>query len=207
MCDRFVFRFLMLGDAGVGKTSLLQRFTNNRYTGLYKSTIGMEVSMREIEISGCKVKLEVWDTAGEERYRSVMSSYYRQIDGVVLVFDSTQRSTYCHVDYWLDEIKKHTITDVCIILVGNKCDSFVDRQVHQQVAAMYADKLKIPYMEASALSGHNVDRLFSKLAVAVFDQRILEQEMAMIPGSIRLTDDRRLGARKSLTTRLGEFCC
>ncbi|XP_034482508.1 ras-related protein Rab-1B-like [Drosophila innubila] len=209
MHERFIFKILMLGDAGVGKTCLLQRFTNKRYTGYYKCTIGIEMMVRDIEISGCKVKLEIWDTAGEERYRSMMSSYYRQVDGIVLVFDLTRRLSYCHVDYWIEEIKKYASSDVSIILVGNKCDAFGDRQVHQQLAVMYADNLNIPYVEASAVSGYNVDRLFSKVSVNVFDQRINHMqllELESIPRGIHLRDEKTLATNK-LTTRLGGFCC
>lgn len=208
MHEKYIFKILMLGDAGVGKTCLLQRFAKHRYTGYYKCTIGIEATVRDIDISGCVVKLQIWDTAGEERYRSIMSTYYRQVDGIVLVFDLTKRQSYSHVDYWLEEIKKCASSDVSVILVGNKCDAFENRQVQQEAAVMYADNLNIPYVEASALSGYNVDRLFSKLSVKVYDQHInqMQQQLVTIPRGIYLRDAKPLVPNK-LTARFGDFCC
>ncbi|KAH8415347.1 hypothetical protein KR222_004888, partial [Zaprionus bogoriensis] len=162
---------LLLGDASVGKSCLLQRYTENRYSGHYQCTVGMEVRVRTLEIAGCRVKLQLWDTAGEERYRSVMSSYYRHVHGIILVFDTTRRQSYSHVDYWLDEIRKHAASGVSVLLVGSKCDACEQRQVCLETAARYAESQGLAYVEASAKSGANVERLFAKLAVSMFDRR------------------------------------
>ncbi|ALC49953.1 Rab9Fb [Drosophila busckii] len=173
METNYIFKLLILGDAGVGKSCLLLRFTNNRYTGRYCSTVGVDSRTRTLEIAGFKIKLHIWDTAGEERFRSMVSTYYRHVQGIVLVFDTTQRNSFNHIDYWLKEIEKYALPNICVMLVGNKCDALEKRQVRQELATDYADRLGLPYMEASAVSGVNVERMFGKLAVNIFDIHVL----------------------------------
>ncbi|XP_030567413.1 ras-related protein ORAB-1-like [Drosophila novamexicana] len=202
MDERYVFKILMLGDAGVGKTCLLQRFVENRFTGNYKCTVGVDSKIRTVEISGHKVKLQIWDTAGEERYRSMMSSYYRHVQGIILVFDTTRRRSYQNVDYWLKEIDKHAATNVRVLLVGNKCDAFQGRQVCQQSAAIYAESLGVTYVEASAVTGANVERLFANLAVNIFDTHVERNR----PGTVFPAEDKDAVTLKQ-GTGIRDFCC
>lgn len=201
MADRFVFKVLLVGDASVGKTSLLQRFTDNRYTANYKCTVGIDMRIRTLEVSGCRVMLHIWDTAGEERYRSVMGSYYRRVMGIILVYDTTERRSYNHVDYWLSEIKKHGASDVKVLLVGSKCDACEQRQVAQETAATFAERKGLIYVEASAMTGFNVEHLFSKLAVSLYERYSLPPAVSQVPRHcIRLGGSRR-------SSRPWRYCC
>lgn len=185
MDKRFVFKVLLVGDASVGKTCLVRRFTDNRYSGNYKCTLGVDMRERTLEVSGCQVMLHIWDTAGEERYRSMMSSYYRRVKGIILVYDTTQRRSYNHVDYWLGEINKYGASDVKVLLVGSKCDACDQRQVPHDTAATYAERKGLIYVEASAMTGFNVERLFSKLAVCLYDHQMQppdRADVAQMPG-------------------------
>lgn len=204
MDDRFVFKVLLVGDASVGKTCLVRRFTDNRYTGNYKCTLGIDMRVRTMEVSGCQVMLHIWDTSGEERYRSVMSSYYRRVKGIILVYDTTQRRSYNHVDYWLSEINKYSASDVKVLLVGSKCDACDQRQVAHDTAATYAERKGLTYVEASAMTGFNVERLFSKLAVSLYDRQTQPSDgasVAEVPNHcIQLAGSR-------LSSRPWRYCC
>lgn len=205
MDARFVFKVLLVGDASVGKTSLLQRFADNRYTANYKCTVGIDMRIRSLEISGCRVMLHVWDTAGEERYRSVMGSYYRRVMGIILVFDTTQRRSYNHIDYWLSEIEKHGASDVKVLLVGSKCDACEQRQVAHETAATFAERKGLNYVEASAMTGCNVEHLFSKLAVSLYERY---SQPPQLPPTVPQVPEHcvRLGGN-GRSSRSWRYCC
>ncbi|XP_030381839.1 GTP-binding protein yptV1-like [Scaptodrosophila lebanonensis] len=182
---KYLFKLLMLGDAGVGKSCLLMRFADKRYTGQYICTVGIDFKVRTIEVAGQMVKLQIWDTAGEERFRSVITSYYRGAHGVFLVYDTTHRQSYRNIDVWLREIGRHTNNNINIMLVGNKCDIIGQRQVSHQGAAMYAESLGIPFMETSARSGANVEEVFISMAVNVFNRLTLPSNIHLSNHSMR----------------------
>ncbi|EDW00148.1 GTP-binding protein ypt2 [Drosophila grimshawi] len=202
MANNLSIKLLMLGDSSVGKTCLLQRFTENCYTGQYKCTVGLDLKVHTVEIGGNRVKLHIYDTAGAERFRSMMSCYYRHVDGIILVFDLTNRHSYRHVSYWLDEIRKYATGNIHLMLVGNKCDED-GRQVCQDGAASYASSLDMPYMEASAMTGHNVERLFFKLAVSIYDEVHMKQHKV----DKQCPDDDKHSVILRRNSGLRNFCC
>ncbi|KIY48279.1 GTPase [Fistulina hepatica ATCC 64428] len=118
----YLFKVVLIGDSGVGKSNLLSRFTRNEFNLESKSTIGVEFATRSISVDGKTVKAQIWDTAGQERYRAITSAYYRGAVGALLVYDIAKHATYVNVTRWLKELRDHADSNIVIMLVGNKSD-------------------------------------------------------------------------------------
>jgi len=146
----YLFKLLLIGDSGVGKSCLLLRFADDTYTESYISTIGVDFKIRTIELEGKTIKLQIWDTAGQERFRTITSSYYRGAHGIIVVYDITDQDSFNNVKQWLQEIDRYASENVNKLLVGNKCDLTTKRAIETNVANEYADQLSIPFLEASA---------------------------------------------------------
>mmetsp|Transcript_53004 Transcript_53004/g.133281 ORF Transcript_53004/g.133281 Transcript_53004/m.133281 type:complete len:222 (-) Transcript_53004:87-752(-) len=159
-----LFKFIIIGDAGVGKSCLLHRFVENKFNPESTHTIGVEFGSRVIEVGGHSVKLQVWDTAGQERFRSVTRSYYRGAAGVLLVYDTTSRESYNHVATWLSDARALANPDIAVVLVGSKVDLEDQRQVTFMEATRFAQENGIHFFEGSALTGENVEEVFIKCA-------------------------------------------
>ncbi|KAJ1916582.1 Ras- protein Rab-1A [Mycoemilia scoparia] len=160
----YLFKLLLIGDSGVGKSCLLLRFADNTYTDSYISTIGVDFKIRTIELDSKMVKLQIWDTAGQERFRTITSSYYRGAHGIIVVYDVTDKESFNNVKSWLQEIDKYAAEGVHKYLVGNKSDLQDKRQVTTEEAKEFADSLGISFIETSAKESENVDEAFVSLA-------------------------------------------
>ncbi|KAL6845992.1 hypothetical protein ACP4OV_023440 [Aristida adscensionis] len=178
----YVFKVVVVGDAAVGKTQLLARFTRDEFALDSKSTIGVEFQTRELTIRRKRVKAQIWDTAGQERYRAVTSAYYRGALGAMVVYDVTRRATFEHVARWLEELRAHADGSTVVALVGNKADTPASRrEVAAGEAARLAEEQGLFFSEASALSGDNVERAFLALLEEIFavvSRRALELDEA-----------------------------
>ncbi|BFZ61063.1 GTP-binding protein of the rab [Saitoella coloradoensis] len=160
----YLFKTLLIGDSGVGKSCLLLRFADDTYTESYISTIGVDFKIRTIELDGKTVKLQIWDTAGQERFRTITSSYYRGAHGIIVVYDVTDQDTFNNVKQWLQEIDRYATEGVNKLLVGNKSDMTDKKVVEYTVAKEFADGLGIPFLETSAKSATNVEQAFLTMA-------------------------------------------
>uniref|UniRef100_A0A8C2N0F0 Ras-related protein Rab-35 n=1 Tax=Cricetulus griseus TaxID=10029 RepID=A0A8C2N0F0_CRIGR len=154
-----LFKLLIIGDSGVGKSSLLLRFADNTFSGSYITTIGVDFKIRTVEINGEKVKLQIWDTAGQERFRTITSTYYRGTHGVIVVYDVTSAESFVNVKRWLHEINQNC-DDVCRILVGNKNDDPERKVVETEDAYKFAGQMGIQLFETSAKENVNVEEMF-----------------------------------------------
>ncbi|XP_034657898.1 ras-related protein ORAB-1 [Drosophila subobscura] len=163
------FKILLLGDSGVGKSSLLQRFMGGRFTAKYHSSVGVELGMHYIEVAGQVVQLLIWDASGEKRFRPLLPSYYREVQGIMLVYDTTSPSSFHSLQCWLDEIERYSKRDVCIVLVGNKCEDLKRRKISQLQGLTFADNKGLAFCEASARSGVNVDQIFATLSLKIHE--------------------------------------
>lgn len=159
----YLFKLLLIGDSGVGKSCLLLRFADDTYTESYISTIGVDFKIRTIELDGKTVKLQIWDTAGQERFRTITSSYYRGAHGICVVYDVTDKDSFDNVKQWMQEIEKYATEGVNKLLVGNKSD-LDDKQVEYSTAKEFADSLGIPFLETSAKNASNVEQAFLTMA-------------------------------------------
>jgi small GTP-binding protein len=163
----YLFKLLLIGDSGVGKSCLLLRFADDTYTESYISTIGVDFKIRTIELDGKTIKLQIWDTAGQERFRTITSSYYRGAHGIIVVYDVTDQESFANVKQWLHEIDRYACENVNKLLVGNKSDLSSKRVVAYDTAKEFADNLGIEFLETSAKNADNVEQAFMTMAAQI----------------------------------------
>lgn len=159
----FLFKFVLIGDSGVGKSSLLIRYVEDTFNENYISTIGVDFKIKTIKIDGKVVKIQLWDTAGQERFRTITSSYYRGAHGIIIVYDVTDQKSFNNINQWILEVTRYAGGDVDKLIVGNKCESY-NRVISYDDAKNYAKDLNISFMEASAKKSINVEEIFMTIA-------------------------------------------
>lgn len=164
----YLFKVVLIGDSGVGKSNLLSRFTRNEFNLESKSTIGVEFATRSIHVDDKIVKAQIWDTAGQERYRAITSAYYRGAVGALLVYDVTRHVTFENIERWLKELRDHTDSSIVIMLVANKADLRHLRAVSTEDAKSFAERENLFFMETSALESLNVENAFSEVLTQVY---------------------------------------
>jgi Ras-related protein Rab-1A len=155
-CSDHLFKLVLIGDSGVGKSCLLLRFADDAFTDSYISTIGVDFRFRTVKIEKKTVKLQIWDTAGQERFRTITSAYYRGADGIIMVYDVTSQESFGHVNDWLSEVNRYASEGTSKLLIGNKSDR-TDKAVSSEEAKAFAQALGIPFLETSAKSASNVE--------------------------------------------------
>ncbi|OQR99438.1 Rab11 family GTPase [Achlya hypogyna] len=181
--QEYVLKVVLIGDSGVGKSNLVQRFTKNKYNEASTQTIGtvlgdtvrsavgrFEFAAKTIRVGDRRIKAQIWDTAGQERFQSLTAAYYRNAVGALIVYDITNRASFEHVTHWLAQIHEHAHENVVLILVGNKCDLAHrpnTRQVSTLEAARFAETHHMEFVEASALDSTNVVEAFKRIIVPV----------------------------------------
>lgn len=191
-----LFKVLVVGSSGVGKTCLLLRYTDSIYKETYGSTIGVDFKMKSVDLDGARVKLQLWDTAGQERFRTITSSYYRNAHGIILVFDITDRDTFVDLKGWITEILSNTTGPVVLLLLGNKIDekeklgsAASSKEVSELLESFASSKLAIlGYREVSAKTGSGVSQAFEEITRGI--KKVLPQMAASQRKPIRLeTED------------------
>ena len=158
-----MFKILLLGDSGVGKSSLLLRYTKNEFISDMRSTIGVEFALKYITIDNYQLKIQIWDTAGMERYRSITNAYYKGAKGVIVLYDICRKKSFENVDKWIDDFKSKADDDAVIILIGNKSDLDDKREVSKEEGESKAQMNKFAFMETSAKDNNNVQKAFETL--------------------------------------------
>ncbi|KAF4403346.1 ras-related protein RABC2a [Cannabis sativa] len=171
------FKILLIGDSGVGKSSLLVSFISNTSDNL-APTIGVDFKIKLLTVDGKKLKLTIWDTAGQERFRTLTSSYYRGAQGIILVYDVTRRETFTNLsDVWAKEVELYSTNQDCVkILVGNKVDRESDRAVSRDEGIALAKELGSMFLECSAKTRENVEQCFEELALKIMEVPSLLEE-------------------------------
>ncbi|KAJ0977213.1 hypothetical protein J5N97_012687 [Dioscorea zingiberensis] len=164
----YLFKVVLIGDSGVGKSNLLSRFTRNEFCLESKSTIGVEFATRTLKVEGRIIKAQIWDTAGQERYRAITSAYYRGALGAVLVYDTTKATTFENVSRWLKELRDHADSNIVIMLIGNKTDLKHLRAVATEDAQSFAEKEGLSFIETSALEAINVEKAFQTVLAEIY---------------------------------------
>merc|ERR1712108_57459 len=147
----YLFKIVLIGDSGVGKSNLLSRFTRNEFNLESKSTIGVEFATRSLDYEGKLIRAQIWDTAGQERYRAITSAYYRGAVGALLVYDIAKSITFKNVERWLSELRDNAAENIVIMLVGNKRDLRPLREESTETAKEFAEKNGLSFIETSAL--------------------------------------------------------
>uniref|UniRef100_A0A8D3AZG6 small monomeric GTPase n=1 Tax=Scophthalmus maximus TaxID=52904 RepID=A0A8D3AZG6_SCOMX len=156
----YLFKLLLIGDSGVGKTCLLFRFSEDSFNTTFISTIGIDFKIRTIELDGKRVKLQIWDTAGQERFRTITTAYYRGAMGIMLVYDICNEKSFENIKNWIRNIEEHASSDVEKMVLGNKCDMADRRQVSKDRGEKLAIDYGVKFLETSAKSSLNVEEAF-----------------------------------------------
>jgi len=164
----YLFKVVLIGDTGVGKSNLLSRFTRNEFNLDSKSTIGVEFATKSIQAEGKTIKAQIWDTAGQERYRAITSAYYRGAVGALLVYSMDQHGTFENVERWLKELRDHAEANIVVMLVGNKSDLRHLRAVETEEATKFAEDNGLAFIETSALDASGVDTAFQRILTEIY---------------------------------------
>ncbi|KAJ3444219.1 rab gtpase [Anaeramoeba flamelloides] len=196
----YLIKLLMIGDSGVGKSSLLLRFAEDSFTPSFITTIGIDFKIRNVEMDGKKIKIQVWDTAGQERFRTITTAYYRGAMGILLVYDVTNEKSFLNVRNWIKNIETHASENVCKMLIANKADLTTERVVDDKRGEELANEYGIPFYATSAKTNMNVDESFLELTKVVkqnlFDNS--QVETPTIENSVNLSEKPK---------RSGGGCC
>jgi Ras-related protein Rab-1A len=159
-----LFKILIIGDSGVGKSSIMVQFVDKTFSDSYMSTIGVDFKIKTININGKCIKLQIWDTAGQERFRTITSSYYKGAHGIMLVYDITDVESFNNIKQWLVDVERYADEQVCKLIVGNKVDLAANkRAVSFETAKAFCDNLDIAFMETSAKKVSDTDKVFLTL--------------------------------------------
>lgn len=170
MAYAYLFKYIIIGDTGVGKSCLLLQFTDKRFQPVHDLTIGVEFGARMITIDGKQIKLQIWDTAGQEAFRSITRSYYRGAAGALLVYDITRRDTFNHLTTWLEDARQHSNSNMVIMLIGNKSDLESRREVTKEEGEAFAREHGLVFMETSAKTAANVEEAFINTAKEIYEK-------------------------------------
>ncbi|KAB5562451.1 hypothetical protein PHYPO_G00017900 [Pangasianodon hypophthalmus] len=174
-----LFRLLLLGDSGVGKTCLLCRLTDNEFLSPHISTIGVDFKMKTIEVNGIKVRIQIWDTAGQERYQTITKQYYRRAQGIFLVYDITSSLSFQHIMKWISDVDEYAPHIVQKILVGNKHDEEHRRQVTTEQGNKLAKSYGMDFLETSAFTNYNINKAFIRMTELVLEANKEELDSAL----------------------------
>ena len=196
----YLFKVLLIGDSGVGKSSLLLKFTDRVFTDHYISTIGVDFKIQTLQLDDKIIKLQLWDTAGQERFRTITTSYYRGAHGIIIVFDITDKESFANIKTWITEIDRFASDNVCKILIGNKSDLEKQREVSIEDAKELANKYKIDYIEASAKDSTNVQQLFVELTRQIKEANVKKHINKISEEKVNLIG-------KDITTQSQYYCC
>ena len=199
---QIVFKLLLLGDSSVGKTSILLKYISNKFDESNISTTGVDYMEKIIDYNKFKITLQIWDTSGEEKFRSITKNFYRNADGLLVVFDLTKKESFSHVQSWINEAKENN-DKLKLILIGNKLDLKDGRIVTIDVAKKFAEKNNLKYIETSAKDGTNINESFQTIIDLLFDGKSSEEilnEFAKKDSSLSVVDD-------SMKVKKKKSCC
>ena len=177
MTAKYIIKILTLGDTLVGKSSIVLRFSDNRFDDNQLATIGIDYKTKYIKVKDASVKVLLWDTAGQEKFRNIARQYYKGANGVLLIYDVCDRKSYERIGFWMDELKQNNeIEQLYIILVGNKIDLEEKRVVTREEAEKYAEDNNINYLEVSAKTGEGILDLFNEITKGTMDKVFNDQD-------------------------------
>ena len=163
-------KVIIIGDSGVGKTNIMSKFLKNKFMEESKATVGVEFGSKLFDLNGHKIKAQIWDTAGQEKYKSITGAYFKGSKGALVVYDITQKSTYESLEKWVNDLKSAGDPKITIILIGNKNDLEENRQVSKEQGEEKAKSFGCAFLETSALSGDNIDKAFNMMVKEIFEK-------------------------------------
>jgi Ras-related protein Rab-2A len=200
-----LFKYIIIGDVSVGKSSMLLRFMGEKTLMDHNPTIGYEFAAKSVNIEGQQVKLHIWDTAGQESFQAITRSYYRGAVGALLVYDVSKRSTFRDCGRWLDEARQNAHPDVVIMLIGNKCD-LENREVPFDEGAAWARDKGLLFQETSAKTNQNVEKAFMTTALTIY-QNIESGVLVITENPYAIKRNQHPASPSCGDTALGLHCC
>ena len=187
----YLFKILIIGESGVGKTCLLLRFTEDSFTTTFLTTIGIDFKIKIINLEDKLIKLQIWDTAGQERFRTITKTYYKGAHGIILTYDVTDQDSFKNIRNWIKQIEANAQGNVKRVLVGNKCDK-PDRVVTEEEGKKLADDYSMSFFETSAKTNQNVSEVFNYLTKEILKSNDLKEGK----GGQTLDKDKTKGGKK-----------
>ena len=187
----YLLKYVIIGDSGVGKSNILLQYINGKFSDDFKATVGVEFGAKNIEINSRIYRIQIWDTAGQENFRSIARAYYKNSICACIVYDITNRNSFNSVQSWIDDCTKQTPKSILLLLIGNKNDLNDKREVQYEEGAEFAKKRNMIFLETSAKTGNNIDNIFER-SVKQIDQNILDNKYDL--------DNENCGIRKGLRT-------
>ena len=172
----YLFKLILVGDSYVGKTNILSKYIKNEFNQNTKSTVGVEFGTKILKIEDKIIKAQVWDTAGQERYKSITSTYYKGAKGAFIVYDITNRETFESVDKWIQDLNMNSDKNVTLLLIGNKKDLVDKRDVSKEEGEEKAKSFGLAFLETSALTGENIDKVFDYMLKEVYNKITIEKK-------------------------------
>ena len=163
-------KVIIIGDSGVGKTNIMSKFLKNKFMEESKATVGVEFGSKLFDLNGHKIKAQIWDTAGQEKYKSITGAYFKGSKGALIVYDITQKNTFESLEKWVNDLKSAGDPKITIILIGNKSDLEENRQVSKEQGEEKAKSFGCAFLETSALSGDNIDKAFNMMVKEIFEK-------------------------------------
>jgi len=170
----YLFKIIIIGDSGIGKSAILFRFSDDIYSNNYISTIGVDFKIKTVYTSGKMIKLQIWDTAGQERFRTITTSYYRGAHIIFICYDTTDRESFQNLDMWLAEVRKYASSNIQIVICGTKIDLVHEREISYNEGKSYAESHGFDFFETSSKENKNVDELFEKSSKKMLDNFMVE---------------------------------
>jgi Ras-related protein Rab-1A len=191
----YLFKLIIIGDSGVGKSSVLSQYVDQTFINSHISTIGVDFKITNVNIGDKIAKLQIWDTAGQERFRTITTNYYRGAHGIILVYDVTNRESFDNIVNWMDNIERYS-KNPRLILIGNKTDLPNKRVVSYEEALDYSNSLGLSFLETSAKNNLNIEDIFTKLVHDIYDNNIKNKILEGMEKSVLIDN-----------TESNNYCC
>ena len=164
-------KIITLGDSHVGKSSLIIKFIEDKFSSSYMSTVGFDLKFKTIKINNEEIKVMIFDTAGQERFRSLASNYIKKANGILLVYDISDKNSFLNIENWMANIKEESSDTVPIILIGNKCDLDEQRKIQKEEGEQFANNNNLKFFETSCKDGDNVENCFIELTKLIIERK------------------------------------
>ena len=164
-------RLLTLGDSSVGKSSFIVKYIDDKFSYSYIATLGLDFKQKKIQLkSGENVRLRIFDTAGQERFKSISINFIKKANGILLLYDITNKYSFQSVNNWMESIKEAAGEKISVVLIGNKCDLEKEREVSKEEGEEKAKQYNLPFFETSFKEGININQVFEKLAEEILSK-------------------------------------
>uniref|UniRef100_A0A0X3NZU5 Ras-related protein Rab-1 n=1 Tax=Schistocephalus solidus TaxID=70667 RepID=A0A0X3NZU5_SCHSO len=183
-----LFKLMLIGDSGVGKTCILFRFVEDSFSSSFISTIGIDFKIKTVELEDQRIKLQIWDTAGQERFQTITASYYRGAMGIMLVYSVTSKKSFENIAKWMANIKNLASYEVETIIIANKADMSQQREVSSEEGKEIAERYGVKHFETSAKLGTNIEEAFLDLTRAILNKQPRDQDNSQRGQTYRLSE-------------------